>query len=58
MNVMYQIIEQSSLHGMSNWIKTLAIAVFSFIAVLLAIMLVSLLINYANTSVTLGYLYE
>jgi hypothetical protein len=58
MNVMYQIIEQSSLHGMPNWIKALALSIFTFISLLLVSMLVLLLINTANISVTLGYLYE
>ncbi|WP_158979081.1 hypothetical protein [Cellulophaga sp. L1A9] len=58
MNVMYQIIEQSSLHGMSNWIKALAISIFTAITFLLITMLVLLIINFSCTSVTLGYLYE
>ncbi len=55
---MYQIIEQSSLHGMPVWIKAFAIALFASITFLLISMLVLLLLNMNNISVTFGYLYE
>ncbi|WP_435654092.1 hypothetical protein [Cellulophaga baltica] len=58
MNDMYQIIEQSSLHGMPVWVKAFAIALFAFITLLLISMLVLLLLNMTSISVTLGYLYE
>ena len=58
MDVMNQIIEQSSLQGMPKWFKALAISVFMTIAILLIIMLLLLLTDETITTVSYGYLYK
>tara|TARA_R110002051_G_scaffold30845_4_gene71008 strand:+ start:3350 stop:3535 length:186 start_codon:yes stop_codon:yes gene_type:complete len=58
MDVMNQIIEQSSLQGMPKWFKTLAIAAFITITTLLLITLIFLLKDGGNTTINFGYLYN
>ncbi len=58
MDVMNQIIEQSSLQGMPKWFKALAISVFITITLILIIMLLLLLTDETITTVNYGYLYK
>jgi len=58
MEVMNQIIEQSSLQGMPKWLKALAITAFISITTLLLIALVFLLKEGGHTTIHYGYLYN
>ena len=56
--MMNQMIEQSSLKGMPNWFKALAIAVLLTILTLILISLILLLKDGGNTIISYGYLYD
>tara|TARA_R110000868_G_scaffold4211_10_gene26559 strand:+ start:14974 stop:15150 length:177 start_codon:yes stop_codon:yes gene_type:complete len=58
MEVMNHIIEQSSLHGMPNWFKALAIAALITIVTLIVITLILLLKDGGNMTINYGYLYN
>lgn len=58
MDVMNQLIDQSSLRGMPKWFKILAIASLLSILSLILITLIMLLKNGADLTITYGYLYD
>lgn len=58
MEMMNQIIEQSSLQGMPKWFKALAIALLLTIITLILISLFFLLKDGGNTTINYGYLYD
>jgi uncharacterized membrane protein YhdT len=58
MEMMNQIINQSSLQGMPKWFKALAIAALFTILTLIMITLIYLLKDGGNTTINYGYLYK
>lgn len=58
MEMMKQIIDQSSLQGMPKWFKALAIAALFTILTLIMITLFWLLKDGANMTINYGYLYK
>lgn len=55
MDVLYTLIQNSSLNGMPKWYKATALFLFSAIVSLLLTMLVLLFINGADMNIRFGY---
>jgi hypothetical protein len=58
MEMMNQIIDQSSLQGMPKWFKALAILALFTILTLIIIILIWLLKDGGNTTINYSYLYK
>lgn len=55
MQTLYEIIQNSAIGSLSKWYKSAVLLLFSFIVFILASMLVHIINNIHNLTITFGY---